>query len=108
MYTPFDNIPGHARLWIYQGNRRFTEAEKEQLHSGLTALCEKWSAHDMPLHTSYTIQFDQFVILAVDEQVNGASGCSIDGSVRYLKSLQSQFGLDFFDRTRVAFRQGDG
>ena len=105
MYRSFDSMPAHARLWIYQANRSFSTAEKEQLFNGLKDLCEQWSAHGTPLHTSFTIQFDQFVIMAVDEKVNGASGCSIDGSVRYLKSLQDQLGIDFFDRTCVAFLQ---
>ena len=105
MYQSFDSLPAHARLWIYQANRTFNTVEKEQLFNGLKDLCEQWSAHGTPLRTSFTIQFDQFVIMAVDEKVNGASGCSIDGSVRYLKSLQDQLGIDFFDRTCVAFLQ---
>ena len=103
MFLPFDSMPGHSRLWIYQANRTFTISEKEQLIQGLKDLCENWSAHGTPLHTSFTIRFDQFVIMAVDEQQHGASGCSIDGSVRYLKDLQSQLGLDFFDRAGIAF-----
>ncbi len=103
MYRSFDSMPAHARLWIYQANRSFSTAEKEQLFNGLKDLCEQWSAHGTPLQTSFVIQFDQFIIMAVDEQVNGASGCSIDGTVRFMKSLQDQLGIDFFDRTRVAF-----
>ena len=96
-------MPPHSRLWIYQANRTFTTAEKEHLEHGLKNLCEQWAAHGTPLQTSFTFQWDQFVVLAVDEQQAGASGCSIDGSVRYLKGLQNELGLDFFDRTSVAF-----
>ena len=103
MFIPFDSMPGHSRLWIYQANRTFTAIDKQHFHQGLRDLCEQWSAHGTPLHTSFTLQFDLFVILAVDEHQQGASGCSIDGSVRYLKSVQSQLGLDFFDRTQTAF-----
>lgn len=103
MYQSFDSLPSDARLWIYQANRTFNPVEKEQLFNGLKVLCEQWSAHGTPLRTSFTIQFDQFVIMAVDEKVNGASGCSIDGTVRYMKKFQDQLGIDFFDRTLVAF-----
>ncbi|MEJ0054247.1 MAG: hypothetical protein WDN75_00505 [Bacteroidota bacterium] len=105
MYLPFESLPGHSRVWIYQADRTISASEKEQLSRGLTELCEQWSAHGTPLHTSFTIAFDRFVIMSVDELRQGASGCSIDGSVRYLKGLQSELGLDFFDRTRVAFLQ---
>ncbi|CAN5190174.1 hypothetical protein BH09BAC3_BH09BAC3_01900 [soil metagenome] len=103
MYFPFETLPDHSRIWIYQSNRAFTSSEKVELESGLKALCDQWSAHGTPLHTSFILAFDQFVIMAVDEHQQGASGCSIDGSVRFLKDLQLKEGLDFFDRSRVAF-----
>lgn len=103
MYLPFDSMPGHSRLWIYQANRAFIPSEKEDLSKGLQDLCEQWSAHGASLHSSFNTLFDHFVVLAVDEQQSGVSGCSIDGSVRFLKNLQQESGLDFFDRSRVAF-----
>jgi len=106
MYVPFENIPGDGRLWIYQANRHFTPQEKAAIESGLVHLCETWKAHGATLHASFRLEFDLFIILTVDERQAGASGCSIDGSVRLLKDLQQQLGLDFFDRQWVAFRSG--
>jgi hypothetical protein len=107
MYLPFDSMPGHSRVWIYQASRALNASDKEYLLDGLRNLCDQWAAHGNPLKTSFVIQFDRFVVLAVDEQTAGASGCSIDASVRYLKSLQEKLGLDFFDRSQVAFQQDD-
>jgi hypothetical protein len=39
----------------------------------------------------------------VDEGVTGASGCSIDGSVRMLKSMQERMGIDFLSHSKVPF-----
>lgn len=103
MYIPFETMPGFSRLWIYQANRKFTEPEKILLEKGLRHLCDQWSAHGSPLETSFHLEYDQFILLAINEQKAGVSGCSIDGSVRLLKSLQGGAGLDFFDRTKVAF-----
>src|SRR3954471_24158585 len=99
MYTTFDSMPADSRLWVYQANRKFTSGEKEILEKGLTELCTQWKAHGAPLRTSFTIVYNLFVVIAVDEQVHGASGCSIDGSVRYLHGLQHDLNLDFFDRS---------
>lgn len=96
-------MPDDSRLWIYQANRKFTTVEKDLVERSLKAMCENWSAHGAPLQTSFTIRFDQFIILVVDERNAGASGCSIDGSVRLLKSLQQEIGIDFFDRETVCF-----
>ncbi|HRI80507.1 MAG TPA: hypothetical protein PLR06_13320 [Cyclobacteriaceae bacterium] len=103
MYQPFDSMPNHSRLWIYQANRLFSPTEKVQLDEGLKKLCEQWTAHQVPLCTSYLIQDNLFVMLAVDEQQEGASGCSIDSSVHFLKGLMHSLNLDFFDRSQVAF-----
>lgn len=103
MLKPFDQLPSTSRLWIYQANRKFSLPERQLIRTQLDALCEEWSAHGVPLHTSYEVMFDQFIILAVDESSAGASGCSIDGSVRTLKAIQQEVGLDFFNRQEIAF-----
>lgn len=103
MYIDFSLLPDHARLWVYQGDRKFTSSEQNLIEQEAHAFCEQWVAHGNPLKTSYRIDHNQFLILAVDEDFNGASGCSIDGSVHMLKSLQERTGIDFFDRSKVAF-----
>lgn len=103
MYVPFDKIPDHSRIWIYQSNRKLTEQEKQQASAALKDFCDGWSAHQQDLKTSFTIEHDHFIILAADEDYHQPSGCSIDTSVRALKELQGRIGVDFFDRTHVAF-----
>lgn len=103
MLIPFEQLPDHARLWIYQANRMLTATEVSSIEESLKALCSNWQAHGNDLHTSYQVVHQQFILLAVDEAMAGASGCSIDSSVRILKGIQNQTGLDFFDRTQVAF-----
>jgi len=106
MYVPFEHLPDHARLWIYQADRKFSEAEEAVIDEEAHVFCELWVAHGNPLKTSFKIDRNQFLILAVDEGVNGASGCSIDGSVRMLKSLQERMGIDFLSRSKVPFLIG--
>jgi hypothetical protein len=102
MLVEFDKLPDDSRLWVYQSNRPFSKSEIEFIAKSLTAFCQSWEAHGQPLATSFKIEYDQFVILAVNENVYGASGCSIDGSVRVLKSIQDEIGNDLLDRS-VAF-----
>jgi hypothetical protein len=103
MLTSFNQLPPKARLWVYQANRFLTSSEKEIVQVELAAFCEQWMAHGHPLNTSFKIEHQLFVVLAVDETMSGASGCSVDGSVRMLKELQSKIGVDFFDRSSIAF-----
>ncbi len=103
MLIPFDTLPATARIWIYQSTRKFSVEEVTMISQSATLFCEQWVAHGQPLKTSFKIERDHFLVLAVDEASADASGCSIDGSVRMLKEIQNQLEIDFFDRTKIAF-----
>jgi hypothetical protein len=49
---------------------------------------------------------NRFVVVAVDENHNQVSGCSIDASTNWLKNLGAEMNLNFFDRS-VAFVHND-
>jgi len=108
MYIPFEQLPPDSRVWIYQAARPFTEAEEKTISGALREFCSQWSAHGDPLATSFLVKYSQFIVLSVNENSAGASGCSIDGSVRVLKELSQRFDNDFFNRTKVAFSNGSG
>ena len=107
MFVPFEKLPPYSRIWIYQANRPFSSDEEKIISNSLMNFCSQWEAHGNPLQTSFKIEYHQFVILVVDESSAGASGCSIDGSVRVLKELGNQLNIDFFDRSRVAFLESE-
>jgi len=103
MYIAFAELPKTARLWIYQSNRTITSEENEAMAQHLSTFCFDWAAHGAGLKSSFQILHNRFVIIAVDEGFNAASGCSIDSSVNQIKLLENKFGINFMDRTQVAF-----
>ena len=103
MLVPFESLPDHARVWVYTSTRAFTNAEESWLNAELARFCNQWAAHQVPLHAGFQIAHHQFIVLAVDEQANGASGCSIDASVHALQQIQQHLGVDLFDRKQLAF-----
>lgn len=103
MLTAINDLPSSTRTWIYQVNRMLSSTEIEIIKSALTEFCQQWAAHGQPLESNFEIRENRFVILLVNEESHAASGCSIDGSVRVMKGLQQQLGIDFFDRTQIAF-----
>ena len=104
MLLPFDKLPDHSRLWIYQASRSLNSGEVSIISDKLSAFTSEWSAHGIPLKASFDIRFNQFVILAADEHQQEASGCSIDDSVRTVKEIEETIGnVDLFDRRRIAF-----
>lgn len=106
MYVEFQQLPAHARVWIYQANRAFNEQENNFVQSYLKQAVQDWNAHGAPLAGSFQIRYNQIIVIAVDEKHNAASGCSIDASTGWFKDLAFQLGIDFFDRS-VALVQED-
>lgn len=107
MYVPFEEMPDHSRIWIYQSNRKFSDEEVQVIEQKLQEFTEQWVAHATPLQTSFTIKYNRFVILVVDQEVHAASGCSIDASVRVIQELEKQFAVDLMDKMNVTFRTGE-
>lgn len=107
MNVPFEEMPGSARIWIYQADRALSEQEKAFINSHTDSFLQDWAAHGAGLNASYTILYDQFLVIAVDEAMVKASGCSIDKQVRFIQELEKELLVSFMDRTKVAFLPND-
>ncbi|MBX2961288.1 MAG: hypothetical protein KF687_02180 [Cyclobacteriaceae bacterium] len=103
MFVPFDSLPGTARIWIYQADRKLNEVEKTTISSVLHSFTSQWTAHQQPLKASFAVLHDYFVVLAVDESYTEASGCSIDSSVAVIRQLCAQLDVDLLGRNKIAF-----
>lgn len=104
MYIPFQEMPAQARIWVYQASRALQEVEIDQISQTLTEGCQAWEAHGAPLQASFEIRYNQIIIIAVNEAMNAASGCSIDASTRWFKSLGDSLQIDFFSRDVAVVR----
>ncbi|PCI07241.1 MAG: ABC transporter ATPase [Flavobacteriaceae bacterium] len=107
MIVPFNTLPTEARVWIYQANRELTETEIEEISKKAEVFIESWTRHGEDLKASYEIKYNQFLVLAVDESFNDVSGCSIDSSVRFIKSTEQSFGIDLMNKLNIAFKIGE-
>ena len=98
----FDLMPGNAKIWIYQSPQKLTQDEQRYISSELTHFVGSWESHGSKVKGSFQILNDLFVILAVDESMTTASGCSIDKSVHIMENVSQHLKIDFFNRTNVA------
>lgn len=106
MLILFSNMPDYARVWVYQANKNLTDLEVQTIQQILENQINNWAAHGASLAGSVQVLHNRFVVVAVDEIQNQASGCSIDASTRWLKDLGNEMNVDFFDRS-VTFFQND-
>jgi hypothetical protein len=91
-----------SRVWIYQSSRLFTVSEAFFIEDKLNEFAAQWTSHGDPVKGSGHLFFGRFIILLADESATGVSGCSTDGSVRLIKSLESELHAPFFDRQLLA------
>lgn len=105
MYVAFDQLPATARVWIYQANRPLTSAEIVSILPTLARFAEEWTSHGRSLLASAEVLHQHFLVLGLDEEVAGASGCSIDASVRFVAQLEQHLGVQLLEKSRLAFVQ---
>lgn len=103
MYSPIETLPNSSRIWIHQAGRELTLEQVETISENLNVFCSQWAAHGAGLQASFAVENNRFVILAVNEGIASASGCSIDSSTHELKLIGQKLSVDFFDRTKIAF-----
>ena len=87
-----------SRVWLYIADRDLSTSEQDQLLAAGRSFVDSWDAHGKELQGRLDIWFDRILIIAVDEQWQEATGCSIDRSVHWIKDLGAKMGIDFFNR----------
>lgn len=107
MQQNIDILSDESKIWIYQSDRPFTEEEVLRLKPILAQFAEQWVSHNRQLKAIGDVFHNQFVVLMVDETMAGASGCSIDSSVHFMKRIEATFQVNLFDRMRFTYKDGD-
>lgn len=103
---PFEELPDTARLWSYQSDRKLTPTEKAWIEEILPPFLRDWAAHGAKLNAYGAVLGDYHLILVVNEDQANASGCSIDSSVRFIKQLEKELGISFFNRLKMLVDNG--
>ena len=107
MLVPFDKLPEYSRVWIYGSGRKFSDKEIIKLRHDLENFCSKWTSHNQKLETAFELPYNRFIVIAVNQETNDTSGCSIDESVRFIKKLEEKYEVDLLDKMNVTFKQGN-
>lgn len=102
----FNNLEGYApdsKVWVFVANRKLNEMEVQAIHQRLKDFCIKWVSHSDKLKAEGLIVGEALIILAVDNKMYSASGCSIDSAMRFIQGLEREFGIELLDRQNFAY-----
>lgn len=103
MNSTFNDMPINSKVWIYQSDRILNSSEKEKIQHALDDFIQSWHSHQQDLRAYGQIWYDAFIVIMVDENVNMASGCSIDKSVHLVKDIENQIGVSLMNRMNFAY-----
>ena len=105
--TEYATLPDTTRVWIYHSNQPFKNEDLPLIKVKLQQFAIQWVSHNRQLRAYADVLHNRFIVLMVDESQAGASGCSIDSSVKFLKNLQAEYQVDLFDRMVFAYQDGE-
>ena len=105
MLVSFDKLPLNSRVWVYSSNRKFIQKEIFSIRKDLENFLSNWTSHNQNLETGFELRYDRFIIIAVNQEINNASGCSIDNCVRFIKKLENKYEVDLLDKTNIIYKQ---
>ncbi|MFT7344817.1 MAG: hypothetical protein ACI9XP_001406 [Lentimonas sp.] len=96
----FSNFTDEARVWVYQADKILPKEYEGEIQQAITEFVAKWAAHGAKLTATGAKISDYHIAFCVEGDV-AASGCSIDSSVKFVKSLGEELNIDFFNRLKV-------
>jgi hypothetical protein len=95
------------RVWIYTISKALTDEQLQQLTLQGQSFVNQWTAHEQKLAAQFSIEKKRLIVVKVDEQVYGASGCSIDKLTRFVKQLETEYSIELLNRLLVAYENKD-
>ncbi|MEP6989974.1 MAG: hypothetical protein ABJA80_03520 [bacterium] len=105
--VPFETLPDSARVWIFGSDQPLAEPGTKALLDGVDLHLADWKAHGAPLTVARQWRDGRFLVVAVDQSTEGATGCSIDGLFRVLQQLEREAGSSLVGGGRVFYRDSN-
>lgn len=107
MLTDFNKLPDSSRIWIYSAEKTLTANQQNYILTYIAEDLRVWNAHKAPLKAGLTILENHFIVVALDETVNPASGCSIDTLQQTIQKLEKDLSISLLNRLNVFCRIDD-
>tara|TARA_B110000263_G_scaffold8543_1_gene7312 strand:+ start:699 stop:1166 length:468 start_codon:yes stop_codon:yes gene_type:complete len=107
MLVGFNTTTDQSRIWIYAAEQKLTNNQENYILKSISNHLNNWEAHKVPLLAGVTILENHFIIIALDETKNGASGCSIDTLQNKIQEIEKELSVSLLNRLNVFCRIDD-
>ena len=107
MLADFHTLPDSSRIWLYASEKALTTDQQNHILTYIAEHLKGWNAHKVPLTAGVTILENHFIVVALDENKNGASGCSIDTLQKTIQELEKDLSIALMNRLNVFCKIGE-
>ena len=107
MLADFHTLPDSSRIWLYASEKALTTDQQNHILTYIAEHLKGWNAHKAPLTAGVTILENHFIVIALDENKNGASGCSIDTLQKTIQELEKDLSIALMNRLNVFCKIGE-
>ena len=101
MLVDFNNLPDSSRIWMYASEEVLTSKQQDFILDYISEHLRTWNAHKLDLTAGVTIFKNYFIVVALDESMNKASGCSIDTLQKCIQDIERNLSISLMNRLNV-------
>jgi hypothetical protein len=101
MLADFHTLPEQARIWVYASEKALTQNQQDYILNIISEELKGWNAHKQPLTAGVTILENHFIVVCLDENKNGASGCSVDTLQNTIQKIEKELTFSLMNRLNV-------
>ena len=107
MLADFHSLPEESRIWLYAREKALTQSQQDYILNIISEELKGWNAHQQPLTAGVSILENHFIVVGLDENKNGASGCSIDTLQKTIQELEKDLSIALMNRLNVFCKIGE-
>ena len=101
MLVDFNMLSDESRIWIYAAEQKLSDNQENYILKHISDHIQNWVAHKVSLTAGFTILENHFIVIALDESKNGASGCSIDTLQNKIQEIEKELSISLMSRLNV-------
>ncbi|MDC3051114.1 ABC transporter ATPase [Bacteroidota bacterium] len=104
MLVSFESLPKNSRIWIFPSSEEIDFRTKIKIRERLVKFISDWTSHNKNIQASFELPYNRFIVIALNQNLQNASGCSIDALMNLIQIFEKEFNLILLDRMNVLYR----
>lgn len=102
-----EDFPDNSKVWIYQSEEEFSVQQVKLIAEKSGIFLGGWESHGKPVKGFIEVYHNRFITIVADDEGGRFCGRAMDGSVRFIKELETELGISLMNRMLVSYKQDD-